>query len=462
MTFVEFVVIRLKNVSEKSIEYKSMASFIGAVRGKSEMSIEELLNIWICCMIDRGIAISTRKRYVEKLNTIYKSFNNSIEHDADPFDKIRPLRDLESISCSKDIQEQSLRLDVIFNRIMEDAKTNPTLALFLYLLFNVSSDIKSAVMLRTDEYAPTFDQLNDINAPSTFHHRRRYVFSLNQSRKRVPQLVNEVLGGITDYLSQKGIKFDSPFTPTTIVTLWAVKARKSGVSLPVLKSMLKVVPSEFEYLKFVKGVDMTQTNKLHIKEKVAEAFAPVSRRWFAAKLRRGIEYKQLHDYLKDKYPDSCTDSSFFYPKREVAKRLSKKVVKERIPVIPYVVFLNVQPKTIEQVDLDIKNRGYGWVFKTTNVISADYAVISKRDMLNFQRMIGVVTPDMNIELTQAKPTSIGREVRITGGFMAGYEGGIYDIKETPEVRNIYIKLSDKYFIKGEVKIEEIFVEPISE
>lgn len=81
-------------------------------------------------------------------------------------------------------------------------------------------------------------------------------------------------------------------------------------------------------------------------------------------------------------------------------------------------------------------------------------------MLNFQRVIGTFTSDMKISLTNKPPIGIGREVRITGGIMAGYIGKIYDIKDGSDVRNIYIRLSPEYSIRAEIMVEEYFVETI--
>ena len=81
-------------------------------------------------------------------------------------------------------------------------------------------------------------------------------------------------------------------------------------------------------------------------------------------------------------------------------------------------------------------------------------------MTGFQNMIGIFTPDIKVELTEESPVGLGREVLITGGIMSGYEGTIFDIKEGSDIRQIYIRLSDKYSIKAEVKVEACFVKAI--
>ena len=75
-------------------------------------------------------------------------------------------------------------------------------------------------------------------------------------------------------------------------------------------------------------------------------------------------------------------------------------------------------------------------------------------------MISIFPPDIKVELTAESPVGLGREVLITGGIMSGYEGTIYDIKDGSDIKQIYIRLSDKYSIKAEVRVEACFVKTI--
>lgn len=462
MSFHELVAISLNRVSKTSIDYKAMASFSGAIRRDTDLPMEDQLKIWIAAMIDRGISVTTRKRYVEKLSTIYKDFYESADAGDDPFEKVRKLRDWKAISCGKDIRAQSSRLSDIFNIILQNAKTRPEIAVFLYLLFNASSDIEKAISLRSEEYVPVFPQLNEVIDPSTFHHRRRYVFDLGQSRKRMPQLVREAVKDIAEYLLIKGIRFENPFTPQTIAALWAVKARESGVPLPELKSVLGIIPAEYEYLKYVRGSNLTDERKLSIKKNVAEAFSPTENRWYAMKLGRGVSFDDVKKLIHTESSDNFQNITLFYPMKETVKRVGKKLVKNTVPYIEDVVFLRTTQNHIGKIDRAVRRENSGWIFRYTNNPDSGYSVIDCKAMSAFQRVVGEFTPDMKIELTQQKPMGIGLEVRITRGVFAGYTGTIYNIRDTGEnkSRYIYIQLSEEYGLKVELKIEDYLVEPI--
>lgn len=461
MTFPEFVAIKQKEVPEASMDYKAMSSFSGAIRAYGgDLPTEDHLKIWLASMIDRGVSASTRKRYVEKLGTINKDFATrypDVASAVDPFEAVRSLRDVETTAGSAEIRSNCSRLSVLFNIVMQDAARRPEIAVFLYLLLNASADVEKAIALRTDEYLPVFPQLEDIIDTSAFHHRRKYVFDLSQSRKRMPQLVRETVTAIAEYLAVKEIRFHSGFSPRSIVALWTAKARESGISLSDIRSTLEGIPSEFEYLKYIDRTELPLYRRLAIKKKVAEAFSPTDFRWYAMKLRRVASFESVKARINSEFP-----VDFYYPTREVKKKVGKKMVKEMIPFIPDIIFIRTKQIHAVNIDRSVRRENLGWLFRQTNNSDSDYSVIDWRAMHIFQRAVGEFSRDIRIELTQDQPTEIGRKVRITGGIFAGYTGRIYDIKGDDDVRSIYIKLSEEYGIRVEMKIDSCLVAPIPE
>jgi len=460
MSFSEFVAIKLSQVSDRTIDYKAISSFISSTRGYEDLNLEDLLRVWIAAMIDRGFTVASRKRYIGKLGTIYKEYCAGQDIDGNPFESVRELRNFDDSANIRELQAAVEKIEKIFDTIMSDANIKPHVALFLYLLFNVSSDLEKAISLTIDEYTSEFPQLDDIIKPAEFHHRRKYVFDLGQSHKRMPQLVREVTAEINSYFRARDIRLPDAFTPRTIISVWAAKARKTGVTLSDLRSLLRVIPDEYVYLKYVKGSELTPEETKAIKRRVAEAFSPSCRRWYAIKLRRSTIYDTFQTYIRDHFQDYYDDRTLFYPQMEISRRFDKKIVTESVPVIPDVVFINVLPRHVRTIDHLIRSRNFGGVLRMANTSDSGFSVISHQSMLIFQRMIGIFTPEMRMALTKDAPVGIGREVRITGGIMAGYTGRIYDIKEGSDVRQIYIRLSSDYSVRAEIKVEEYFVEPL--
>lgn len=456
--FSSFVAIGLKNTSVNTYEYKAMKSFADATRQKDFDALEDALKYWLASMIDSGVSAAIRKRYIDKLNAIYREYDAESAIGPHLFQAIKQLN-----VCYGNIDDMSLidsGVDRIFNVLMSGAKSQPALAIFLYLLFNASSDVKKAIMLRTDEYRNQFAQLEDVIVPATFHHLRKYVFNLNQSRKREPQLVREVLTEIESCLTSWGIKLKNGISVSLIPAIWIGKAKSCGINLSEIVSVLDAVPAEYGYLQLIRKTSLGVERRDTIKERVANAFAPSNKSWYALKLRRGVSYDNLQTEIQKAFPEFCNEDTFFYPQKEVSRRVDKRIVTEVTPVIPDIVFFHVQPCHVGKIDRLIRMAGLGWIFRTVNTSESDYSVIPRSSMLDFQKMIGVFSSNMRIELTQERPIGVGREVRITGGIMTGYKGMIYDIKEGDDGRLIYIKISNEYSVRAELKIEEHFVEPV--
>lgn len=462
MSFSKFVATKLNSISVRTIEYKAINSFLTSIRGYGEMSVENQLRTWIVFMIDRGFTQSSRKRYIEKLNTIYRGYCNEIGIEDDPFESIMELRSFNPHTNAKQLNSELTKIEKILDILLTDAKTKPELAIFLYLMLNATADIRTAIYLTTENYKQEFPQLSDIIKPDEFHHSRKYIFNLKQSRKRTTQLIKEVFSGIEVYFLMKGINFhDRHITTTTILTLWALKARKIGVKLSDIKQILGILPEQFEYLRFVPSSNLTEEEVLKIKLRVAESFLPSSKRWFAMKVRRGFDFYKFQNYIKNAFGDSYEEGTLFYPQKQIVNRVNKKNVIENVPIITDVVFFHLQLRHVKKMDAIIRSNNIGWIFRNSKRLDGDYSVISTNSMTLFQQMIGQYTPDLKIELTHKVPIDIGRDVIITGGIMAGYQGRIYDIKEDSNLRQFFIRISDTYYLRAEATVNEIFVKPIN-
>lgn len=532
MSFVDFVAIKLPKTSPSTIDYKSMASFVASVGQRPDLSDEDRLRLWVATMIEKGLSPLSRKRYVEKLHSIFKEYLEVSNEPEDGLETVEslgpgslaslesseslvtaessrstgestlspvpyesaarllssqlspypsweslvPLRDYVAPFDPAEMRGHAATLARVIDTMVTDAKTRPFVGLFLYLLFNADSDLERAVSLKVADYRPSLPQLDEIIDTEKFHHRRVYLFNLNQSRKRLPQLLREVTGEIADYLAYRGIRLSHPFDPLSIVALWIGVARETGVAMDDIREVVDSsegatptdIPAEYGYLRHLNGSGLTPVGADMIRRRVAERLSPSGRRWYAMKLRRGVTFEQmrdsLHQLIGGEYPSLCDDSTFFYPRSESKRRVGRRIVTDMVPVIPDVVFFMVRPRHVRIIDEAVRTEGLGWVFRVVNTPGSEYSVIDRASMLNFQLVIGVFTPDVKIGLTRETPIGIGRRVRITGGIMAGYTGIIYDIKDTPEgtpdgARQIYIRLSTDYAVKVEIHVDEFYVQP---
>ncbi|MBD5356215.1 MAG: hypothetical protein HDR88_04310 [Bacteroides sp.] len=452
-----------------------MRSFLESMQDNVATTPEQMFSNWVATMIDRKLSDASRRRYFGVLSALYKEYLSS-QNDTPDSEFLTNLRNF-MVDTEGPIHATRMveRLRKVFGMVINDARHQPELALFLYMLLNASSDLTGAISLTVENYQPEFPQLDSVIDINTFHHRRRYVFDLGQSRKRMPQLYRETLVTIESYLMTRGIRFPQGFSVVSILSLWVAMARKVGIPLSEIRTAISEVPDDFSYLSLVPPTasnpdnsdPLTQSNTDIVKRTVAEAFSPSCDHWHAMKLRRGTSFADISEKLTEVLPDVYRATSFFYPEREYVKKTGKKIVREMVPVLPDIVFFRVQARYVADIDRTLRYANMAWVFRTVNTPDSDYSMIDNASMLTFERAIGQLTPDMKVELTDKRPIAIGREVRITGGVLTGYRGIVYDIKPSNQnptistpINQIFIRLSSSDFMKIEVAIPEEFIEEV--
>jgi transcription antitermination factor NusG len=95
-----------------------------------------------------------------------------------------------------------------------------------------------------------------------------------------------------------------------------------------------------------------------------------------------------------------------------------------------------------------------WIFRETNSASSRYAVISQRDMENFQRAVSQYTDDIAITIVDNQDIKVGKKVRLTKGEFAGCEGVIEceDVDNDSQLRNFYIRFTTNNSFKFQIKV----------
>ncbi|MBD5356422.1 MAG: hypothetical protein HDR88_05385 [Bacteroides sp.] len=190
--FQSFVAIRLTQADPNSTAAKAMRSFLESAAHGYALTPEAMLADWVAVMIDRGLSDSSRTRYLGTLSNIYKEY--LAQSGAAKVDSLIHLRNIRTNpEAVEEATRMAVRLRKVFGMVINDARYQPEIAVLLYMLLNVSNDLKAAISLQTCDYEPQFPQMDSVIDPDTFHHRRRYVFDLAQSRKRMSQLCRETL-----------------------------------------------------------------------------------------------------------------------------------------------------------------------------------------------------------------------------------------------------------------------------
>jgi hypothetical protein len=179
--------------------------------------------------------------------------------------------------------------------------------------------------------------------------------------------------------------------------------------------------------------------------------------WYAMKLRDkvtpAVVLQLLHD--NEKYP-ALRQLTTYYPMEEIKVRLSNGQWKQNSKAfIKDVLFFRTMERFVNPLFLIVRNAA--WIFRQSNSPASPYAVISQREMENFQRAISQFTDDIAVSIVENSDIAVGKRVRLEYGDFAGCEGIIEGEEcnsDTPELRDFYIRFTSNNSFKFQIKVCE--------
>lgn len=456
VTFLEFVTIKLAEYPSEAIGHKALKSFCRATENTCHSSDKQLAQIWLASMIEKGIARSSRKRYVGKLKTLYEEYSGADSSKDNPF---AILSDSDTPAPHTAI-ENTATLSKNIDTLIADAKTRPSIALFLYLLFNPDTSLDEAINMEAGNMETPVELLHEILKTDAIHHRRKYLFALNQSHKRMPQLRREISCSVELALARAGVK-SGPFQAHTATELWIAQARKNGITIPEIRAMIPQLPPAYRFMDNVEPDNLSPDIKNGILRHVANAFGYNTYRWYAIKLRRGIPGSTAIKAIKEKLPEAAWQTNFFYPEIETARRDGKKIIRLRSPLIPGIIFARALPVQAQEIDRILRGQRYGRILRQNSSAKAEFSVIPQTDMHMFQCAAGQFSADMKVEIIRYAPIQVGRRVRITNGPLQGLEGTVTGTRTTPTADLLFaIRLSSSLYMKWQAALPSTSLELI--
>ncbi len=178
--------------------------------------------------------------------------------------------------------------------------------------------------------------------------------------------------------------------------------------------------------------------------------------WYAMKLRGCI----TPDYILQLIYDNercqvCQQLKTYYPMEDIKVRVGSKWKQDTQAFIKDVLFFRTKEQYVDSLHTSV--RKYAWVFRQSNSPMSPYAVISQRDMENFQCAISQFTDDISISIVENSAIKVGKKVRINSGKFAGCEGVIegeeHDVN-AKALRNFYLRFTSNNSFKFQVKVNE--------
>ena len=448
-------------ISERTII--SFNSIPGVASDSSFVSDERNIRNWLANIIRKGTAPLTLRRYLGKLHALYTDYSGTTDQGEALFASLRENLSEPSLWCYSRDEETLSRIKDLPSKLQSMSPEKSAVAkALLYLLCLGGASYSSVSELRFSDQLAAIDQLQEI-VGSMPKERRTYVFPFRHGSVRQGQLYREMTAGFTDLLTDIGIHLKQPFSAEILRGWWIEIALECGISCEEIVGMINSIPNTHRWLEIVRPVLLSEDEKITRLRSVANHICDATPRWYAMFMRDNNTPDAITDTVSTVAPAMLGKLQFFYPTHKIKKEKDGKKRSEEVPFIPHILFFKSRPDVVKPLFERIGN--LAWCFKTTNRPNAPYAVISKQQMDNFQKCIGVLDDSVKMEFVQNPDLVPDRHIRITGGVFKGYEGTIYrqnGMVEDADMRYFILKINDQNNIVWKVRIEESFIEPLND
>lgn len=444
-----------------SITWKAASSFIHTLRKypTSTPFTDNHLGAWIATLLQQDYSRTTIERYLTKISAIYTEVTGSTT-PSEAFTTIRKqLKSLPVVRYTVDSGTINRLRQLASDHSQPSSLPSIPLKALIYLLYNPISRPVDLINLRFDNL-PILPQQTEEIIDGLRDPKRKYVFPLNQGKKRDGQIERELNSAMSMILSRIGIaNTSSPVD--TIRSLWAAIASQTAVLPDEIAAILPSTSSSASYLSMVRPAQLADYEKEEIIFRVADAINPVRSRWHVMKLRTAIRPEHVKDRIATLLPDIAKHIIYYYPTHLQVRTVGKKKLTEEVPYLPDHLFFKLRDDRMTRLFSNIGD--LAWCYRVSNRPDSPYSVIPQYEMGAFQQFLGILSSDIEVELVNPKTLTVGTEVSVQGGIFAGHHGTIKDIihPSSPTSSRTYIlTISENTALKCTIKITDTLVKAI--
>lgn len=460
-TFLSFVENAIsKDCSRKALK-SAGASFASFLKKSPDNEIsKKTVDNWIASMCLDGLKSSTRRKYTRELSLLYANWNGN-KNEQSPFDSAK-FTETETDETATKRMLSNLQYVSRLLKISPKNQDYETVSIFLYLLFNVGMRLQDIINLKFGDDTIQLSQTDDIVETMHRSGRKKYVFGLEQGKKREGQIIRELTTKIHKDITVYGLDFGNTFSRDSITSLWIAAAAKAGIPVTDIRSVITSVPAEYPSLSLVSPTPLTDERRFKILQKVADNINDGSSKWFVMKMRQGINPENIREAIKQHFGNHYDNMLFFYPSHTVVSRdKTGRKIKNEQPYLPSILFFKLRKDKV--AELFSKIGDIAWCYKWTNSPDSPYSTISQQEMKAFQRHIGSFSPDIRMELVpRTTALTVDQTVRINGGMMENHIGVIRSVKNSNGTRTYTLDISEKISATWTVEdIDEIYIEPVA-
>lgn len=409
------------------------------------------VRLWIVDMLLEGFKGSTVKRYSGALHTLYKEWRQAIGLEGEDTVFSLSLSGFDTEASAGRLKEVEGNLEAVerFTRISvkQDSPAFVYNKAFQYLLFDPFASLKDIVDMKFSDKRPDCLHLEDIVTSMRNAPQAKYVFPLQQGKRREGAIIKDLLSELHATGRRAGLKFKESFSRESISSIWIAAAIKEDIPYSEIRGLLPNLPVAYSFLSLIPASEVSEKRKLEIMNTVAYSITNKNPGWFVLRLRSGVTPEKIRERLKEKESPLQRQIQYYYPLRSIKKMEKKKVVTLEVPVIPGLLFFRLPHDRVAPLIGVIGDMA--WCYRTSNNPSSPYSVIPQAEMRIFQRCVGAFTEDVEMDIVSSlPPLNVGDEVMIEDGSMLdGQVATIRKVRNVDGTMTYTLRLSDTEFIK---------------
>lgn len=407
----------------------NLEAFLNNLPDDADFISEQTLADWFAYMYMRQLSWKTSVLYFNSISALYgTAVKEGLVSETDAF---------------KSIKARIKGLDTGWAGVIDAAKLNKVIALtqntsnmrgesnvakdmLLYSLLAGCLKLVDVAMLKKSDGVGSaeLDAIIQRNASA----RRKYVFDLHQSEYTTLQLSRFVDSSVTNLIHTKNLPWAGS-ADDSIECYWAYAALRNGVTGSEIVGYLGHAPKGIPVLRLCGQQELTAKRRQEIMHAVGRTFVISPMRWYALRLRPRVKF----DELESRIGAQCGERSpeLFYPMEEIARRIKKKIVMEKQPVIKNVVFFRCRVTDIFPFICIISD--LAWCYTVTGKPGASYAAIPDSSLNQFQLAIGYYTSQYEAAICNPE---IGTNVKVMSGMFEGIEASLLNV-ESIDGSNIF-------------------------
>lgn len=435
-------IAEIPNKSTSHSRQKAFNAFLNFVEG-DEVSVEHFAETylfeWAAWLIQNGYTQKTAAFYLKQLGTLYnQAAADGLVPDADVLSEVRkrilaiPERDFSKGSVDEVVRLRRFLKSWSAGQVTKGLSTD----IVAFAILNGGMTFEQIANYKKTDYQGNNEFLKRI-VDKYAQPRNKYLFPLGQAFKTLAQMKKELSKLFYIALTPYGLSLPKN-EETTATDLWCLAALQNGVAPRVLLGMTDgYVPSFNPVYRLLEPLTVTDEETEAMQQRLITSLTANPMHWYAMQFRPRVKFEQIKQALET-VKDEVKCDDLFYPSEEIMRRIGNKMVKERKPVIPGLLFFRSRPTDITTIFRHIGN--LAWCYRQTNDRTSPYAIIPSKEIHAYQTVIGQFSSD--IELLPEGTLSIKENDRviILGGNLVGQTATVTGIKASECGRTIY-KLS---------------------